>query len=58
MREPSFAAWIITLCPDREVITKHRASILQTLTHYRFDRLHLSGFFPLESAGWRLQVAG
>ncbi len=58
MREPCFAAWIITLCPDQEVIAKHRAAILQTLTHYRFDRLHLSGFFPLESAWWRLQLVG
>ncbi|MEQ1859969.1 MAG: FAD-dependent oxidoreductase [Chthoniobacteraceae bacterium] len=56
MREPSFAAWVVTLCPDAAFVNQHRASIERTLTHYQFDKLHLSQFFPLESAWLRLRM--
>ena len=54
MREPCFAAWVVTLCPDAEFVQQHRESIEKVILHYQFDRLHLSQFFPLESAWWRL----
>ncbi len=56
MREPCFAAWVVTLCPDEAFVAEHRDAIEKVITHYRFDRLHLSQFFPLESAWYRLQI--
>ncbi len=55
MREPCFAAWVVTLCPDPEFVAQHRAAICEVLTHYQFDRLYLSQFFAVESAWWRLR---
>jgi hypothetical protein len=55
VREAAFAAWVITLCPDREVVKAHEPEILTTIAHFRADRLRFVSFFPLESAWWRLQ---
>jgi hypothetical protein len=57
VREPAFASWIVALCPDSSIVARHRAAVLDTIAHYRCDRLYLSTFFPLESAWWRLQGA-
>jgi hypothetical protein len=54
-REAAFAAWVITLCPDREVVKVHEPEILATIAHFRADQLRFVSFFPLESAWWRLQ---
>ena len=54
VREPCFAAWVVTLCPDAAFVTQHRDAILNVITHYRYDRLYLSQFFPVESAWYRL----
>lgn len=54
MREPCFAAWVVTLCPEAAFVAQHRAAICEVITHYRFDKLYLSQFFPVESAWWRL----
>jgi hypothetical protein len=54
VREPCFAAWVITLCPDATLVACHREAICEVITHYRYDRLHLSQFFPVESAWYRL----
>jgi hypothetical protein len=56
VREPCFAAWVVTLCPDDKFVAQHRAAILDIIAHYRYDRLYLSQFFPVESAWWRLQL--
>ncbi len=56
VREPCFAAWVVTLCPDAALVAQHRTALLDVLTHYRFDRLYLSQFFPVESAWWRLAM--
>lgn len=56
LREPCFAAWVVTLCPDRELVMSHRAAIEKVITHYDFRRVYLSQFFPVESAWWRLQL--
>lgn len=56
MREPCFAAWVITLCPDQAFVRSQRPAIEKVITHYKFDRLHLSQFFPLESAWYRLRL--
>lgn len=55
VREPCFAAWVVTLCPDKAFVAQHREAILGVIRHYRYERLYLSQFFPVESAWWRLQ---
>lgn len=55
LREPCFATWVVTLCPDSDYVNTHRPAIEKVITHYRFDKVYLSQFFPLESAWWRLQ---
>ena len=56
LREPGFAAWVVTLCPDRDLIATHRAAIERVITHCDFRRVYLSQFFPLESAWWRMKL--
>lgn len=58
MREPLFAAWTITLCPDPAVLRQFAPKILAAIRHYRYDRLFTSQFFPAELAFYRLQLAG
>jgi len=58
VREPCFAAWVVTLCPDDSFVARYGDSIAELIAHYRFDRLRLSQFFPLESAWYRLQQSG
>ncbi len=55
VREPVFAAWVVTLCPDRDLVASHRSALLETLGHYQYDRLYYSQFFPAEAAWYRLQ---
>ncbi len=55
VRESLFAAWVVTLCPDREFVKQHEPETLATLAHFRADKLRYVSFFPLESAWWRLQ---
>ena len=54
VREPAFAAWVVTLCPDDEHVNEHRAMIYNVIRHYPTEYLYLSQFFPLESAWYRL----
>lgn len=56
LREPCFAAWVITLCPDKAVVDAHRAAIEKVITHYDVTRVYLSQFFPIESAWWRMKL--
>lgn len=54
IREPTSAAWIVTLCPDARVVNQHRAAIEDVLTRYDYSRLYYSTFFWVECAWWRL----
>lgn len=56
VREPAFAAWIVSLCPDRGLITRHLGEALSTIGYYRYDGLRYSQFFPVESAAERLRA--
>ena len=56
VREPLFAAWVVTLCPDRAVVGQHRSAVVEAISHYRYERLHYS-FFAAESAWYRLSMA-
>jgi hypothetical protein len=58
LREPVSAAWIITLCPDAEVVRPHLPEIHRVIGHYDYTRLYYSTFFWVESAWWRLKAAG
>jgi hypothetical protein len=55
VREPLFAAWVVTMCPDRKIVEPHRAAITAAIAHYRYDRLYYSQFFPAVAAWHRLQ---
>lgn len=54
VREPCFAAWVVTLCPDKAFVEQQRTAILDLIRHYPYERLYLSQFFPVESAWYRL----
>lgn len=58
LREPCFAAWVVSLCPDVEVVKPHVPAIRKVITHYDVKRAYLSQFFPIESAWWRLVALG
>ena len=54
VREPTAAAWIVTLCPDREIVSKHAEAIKKVLTSYNYADLYYCTFFWAESAWYRL----
>lgn len=58
LREPCFAAWVVSLCPEVEVVKPHVDGILKVITHYDVKKAYLSQFFPIESAWWRLVDLG
>ncbi len=45
MREPLFAAWIVSMAADREITRQHQSSILAAMSHYDCKRLFTSLFF-------------
>ena len=49
VREPIFAAWVVTLCPDAAVVEPHRDAILATLAHYDYSPPELFPIFPRRS---------
>ena len=49
VRESLFAAWIVTLCPNRALVEPHRAAILEAIKHFDYTRLYYSQFFPRRS---------
>lgn len=55
VREPTFAAWIVTLAPDRELLKSRASAVEKVIAHYAYEKLIYSQFFPVESAWWRLQ---
>jgi hypothetical protein len=57
MREPCFAAWIVSMSPDKEFLKQQRPAIKKVIEHYDYKKLYLSQFFPLESAWYRLELA-
>jgi hypothetical protein len=55
IREPTAAAWIVTLCPDAAVVRKHAADIERIITRFDYSKLYYCTFFWVESAWWRLK---
>lgn len=54
VREPTAAAWIVTLCADAEVLARHAGEIKKVIAHYDYARLYYSQFFWSEMAWERL----
>ncbi|HRQ89887.1 MAG TPA: hypothetical protein PLA50_13895, partial [Bacteroidia bacterium] len=55
VREPAYAAWLVTLCPDADLLRRHRGKIEQVIAHYDYGQLYYSQFFPVEAAWYRLR---
>lgn len=53
VREPTAAAWIVTLAAEAKSIRPHLPAIDRVLAHYDYEQLHYSSFFWVESAWWR-----
>lgn len=54
IREPVFAAWIVTLAPDADRLRARRPALEKVLTHFDYTKLTYSQFFPIESVWERL----
>lgn len=55
VREPTAAAWIVTLSPDATFVSQHRATIEAMIERYNYPQLYYSSFFWVESAWYRLE---
>ncbi len=54
VREPTSAAWIVTLAADTNLIAKYRPQIETLVQRFDYRRLYYSTFFWIESAWWRI----
>lgn len=54
IREPTSAAWIVTLCPDTDVLKQHAPDVEKVIAHYDYSKLYYSQFFWVEAAWERL----
>lgn len=54
VREPTSAAWIISLCPEQDLVESHREAIGALIAAYDYRELYYSTFFWVECAWWRL----
>ena len=55
VREPTAAAWIVTLCPDATVLNTHAPEVEKVIARYDFTKLYYSQFFWVEMAWERLK---
>jgi len=55
IREPTAAAWIVTLCPDEAVFKTHAPAVEKVIAHYDYTKLYYSQFFWVEMAWERLK---
>jgi hypothetical protein len=56
VREPTAAAWVVTLAPDAAILKQRKADVERVIAHYDYTKLYYSQFFWVESAWWRLQA--
>ncbi len=54
IREPTAAAWIVTLAPDPAILKERTAAVERVISHYDYTKLYYSQFFWVESAWLRL----
>lgn len=57
VREPTAAAWIVTLSPDTAQIRAQAPAVEKVIRHYDYTRLYYSQFFWVEMAWERLRLA-
>lgn len=55
IREPTAAAWIVTLLPDAALLKAHAAEVEKVIAHYDYTKLYYSQFFWVEMAWERLR---
>ncbi|MCX8510692.1 MAG: hypothetical protein ORN83_02945, partial [Chthoniobacteraceae bacterium] len=55
VREPTAAAWVVTLAPDVSILRSRTEAVERVIAHYDYEKLYYSQFFWVESAWWRLQ---
>ena len=55
VREPTAAAWVVTLAPDATLLQRRAPEVERVIAHYDYSKLHYSQFFWVEAAWWRLQ---
>ena len=56
IREPTAAAWIVTLAPNPEILRQRAQEVQRVIKAYDYTKLYYSQFFWVESAWWRLQA--
>jgi len=54
VREPTAAAWIVTLCPDETVLAQQAPEVEKVIAHYDYTKLYYSQFFWVDAAWERL----
>lgn len=57
IREPTAAAWVVTLAPDAAILKQRAPDVERVIAHYDYTRLYYSQFFWVECAWWRLKSA-
>jgi hypothetical protein len=58
IREPTAAAWIVTLLPEALLLKGYRAEVEKVIAHFDYTKLYYSQFFWAEMAWERLGLAG
>ena len=56
IREPTAAAWVVTLAPDAIVLKQRAAAVERVIAHYDYTKLYYSQFFWVEAAWWRVKA--
>lgn len=57
VREPTAAAWVVTLAPDTTILKSRAADVERVIAHYDYSKLYYSQFFWADSAWERLAAA-
>jgi hypothetical protein len=54
VREPTAAAWVVTLAPDADILKQRRGDVERVIAHYDYAKLYYSQFFWVDAAWERL----
>ncbi len=55
VREPTAAAWVVTLAPDAAILKQRAPDVERVIAHYDYAKLYYSQFFWVDSAWERLR---
>lgn len=56
VREPTAAAWVVTLAPDAAILKSRAPAVERVIAHYDYTKLYYSQFFWVDAAWERLQT--